>query len=377
MSNLQNRPPNALRTTKNMKAVVFSEQGGTEVLRWTDVPKPILDATDVLVKVEACAVNYLDIHARRNRPEIAEKLRRGDTPHILGSDIAGVVVEVGGSVQKHRDGHRERKGSPTAGDRVVLAPCIPCKACNDCHRGAENLCATQRLIGFQTNGGYAEYVKAPAQNAIRMPDALSFVNAAALPIAYLTAWHMLMTRAQLRPGEDILILGAGGSVGSAGLQIAKLAGARIFATASTAQKCERARELGADVIIQYTARDFSEVVLEETDGRGVDVVLEHIGAATWRQSIASLAKNGRLVSCGVTTGNLGEIDIRKMYQKELTLMGSALGTVAELRTLIRLAGQGKLEPIIDSVLPMPRASEAHTLLENRQNFGKVCLVPEL
>ena len=368
MSNHQNCPPDALRTTKNMKAVVFSEQGGTEVLRWTDVPKPTLDATDILVKVEACAVNYLDIHARRNRPEIAEKLRRGDTPHILGSDIAGVVVENKGNTTS---------AEVSIGTRVVLAPCIPCKSCSDCHRGAENLCATQQLIGFQTNGGYAEYVKAPAQNAIRMPDALSFVNAAAMPIAYLTAWHMLMTRARLRPGEDILILGAGGSVGSAGLQIAKLAGARIFATASTAEKCERARELGADVAIHYTERDFSEAVIEETDGRGVDVVLEHVGAATWGQSIASLAKNGRLVSCGVTTGNIGEIDIRKMYQKELTLMGSALGTVAELRTLIHLAGQGKLEPIIDRVLPLSRASEAHTLLENRQNFGKVCLVPEL
>ena len=362
----QDGPPTGAEDERIMKAVVFSEQGGPEVLRWTDVPKPPLDATDVLVKVEACAVNYLDIHARRNRPEIAEKLRRGDTPHILGSDVAGVVVE-----------HRDQEVSPTAGSRVILAPCIPCEVCSDCHRGAENLCATQQLIGFQTNGGYAEYVKAPAQNAMPIPDSLSFVNAAAMPIAYLTAWHMLMTRAQLRPGEDILILGAGGSVGSAGLQIAKLAGARIFATASTAEKCARARELGADVAIHYTERDFSEAVLEETDGRGVDVVLEHVGAATWRQSIASLAKNGRLVSCGVTTGNIGEIDIRKMYQKELTLMGSALGTRAELRTLIHLAGQGKLEPIIDSVLPLRRASEAHTLLENRQNFGKVCLVPEL
>lgn len=358
-----------------MKAVVFSEQGGTDVLQWTDVPKPTLAATDILVKVEACAVNYLDIHARRNRPEIAEKLQRGDTPHILGSDIAGVVVEVGRDLTLPIDARSTRAAEVSIGDRVVLAPCIPCKTCSDCYRGAENLCATQQLIGFQTNGGYAEYVKAPAQNAIRVPDALSFVDAAAMPIAYLTAWHMLMSRAQLRPGEDILILGAGGSVGSAGLQIAKFAGARVFATASTPQKCARARELGADVAINYTERDFSEAVLAETAGRGVDVVLEHIGAATWGQSIASLAKNGRLVSCGVTTGNIGEIDIRKMYQKELTLMGSALGTVAELRMLIRLAGQGKLVPIIDSVLPLKCAGEAHTLLESRQNFGKVCLVP--
>ena len=264
----------------------------------------------------------------------------------------------------------------SVGARVVLAPCIPCSRCGDCARGAENLCETQELLGFQVNGGYAEYVKVPAQNAIPMPDALSFIDAAAMPIAYLTAWHMLLTRARLRPGEDILILGAGGSVGSAGLQIAKLAGARVFATASTPQKCELARKHGAEVTINYTETDFSHAVLEETNGRGVDVVLEHIGAATWQQSIASLSKNGRLVTCGVTTGNIAEIDIRKMYQKEITVMGSALGTMSELQTVTRLAGQGKLSPIIDSVLPLSSAHEAHTRLENRQNFGKICLVPD-
>ena len=346
-----------------MKAVVFSEQGSTEVLRYTDAPKPTLDTDEVLVKVKACAVNYLDLHARRNRPEIAAKLSRGDTPHILGSDIAGTIAEVG-----------DIGCGVAVGTRVVLAPCIPCGVCSDCHSDAENLCDTQELIGFQTNGGYAEYVKVPAQNAIRIPDTLSFINAAAMPIAYLTAWHMLMTRAQLRPGEAVLILGVGGGVGSAGLQIAKLTGARVFATASSDEKRARARQMGADITINYKDIDFSDIVLEATDGRGVDVVLEHVGAATWEQSIASLAKNGRLVSCGVTTGNIGTINIRKLYQKQLTVMGSALGTVTELRTLVQLAAQGKLEPIIDRTLPLHRAGEAHSLLENRQNFGKVVLV---
>ena len=271
-----------------MKAIVFSEQGGTEVLRYTDVPKPTLGTNEVLVNVEACAVNYLDLHARRDRPEIAAKLSRGDTPHILGSDIAGTIAEVG-----------DMGCSVAVGDRVVLAPCIPCGVCRDCHRGAENLCDTQELIGFQTNGGYAEYVKVPAQNAIQIPDTLSFINAAAMPIAYLTAWHMLMTRAQLRPADDVLILGVGGGVGSAGLQIAKLTGARVFATASSDEKLARAREMGADITINYKDIDFSEVVLDATDGRGVDVVLEHVGAATWEQSIASLAKKwkARLLWC--------------------------------------------------------------------------------
>ncbi len=349
-----------------MKAIVFSEQGGVDVLQYIDVPKPTLDANEVLVKVEACAVNYLDLHARRNRPEIAEKFQQGEIPHILGSDIAGIIVEIGDAVR-----------SAAVGDRVVLAPCIPCGICNDCYRGAENLCDTQELIGFQTNGGYAEYVKAPAQNAIQLPETLSFLNAAAIPIAYLTAWHMLITRAQLRPEDDVLILGVGGGVGSAGLQIAKLTGARVFATASSEEKLERARQIGADVTINYKNIDFSEVVLDVTNGRGVDVVLEHVGAATWDQSIASLAKNGRLVSCGVTTGNIGTINIRKLYQKQLTVMGSALGTVTELRTLVHLAGQGKLEPIIDRALPLQCAGEAHLLLENRQNFGKICLCPNL
>ena len=348
-----------------MKAIVFSEQGSVDVLQYTDVPKPTLDANEVLIKVKACAVNYLDLHARRDRPEIEAKLRRGDTPHILGSDIAGTIAEIGAAAR-----------GVALGDRVVLAPCIPCGICSDCHRGAENLCDTQELIGFQTNGGYAEYVKAPAQNAIQIPKTLSFVNAAAMPIAYLTAWHMLMTRAQLRPEDDVLILGVGGGVGSAGLQIAKLTGARVFATASSDEKLERAQQMGADVTINYKDTDFSEIVLDVTDGRGVDVVLEHVGATTWEQSIASLAKNGRLVSCGVTTGNIGTINIRKMYQKELTVMGSALGTVTELRTLIHLAGQGKLEPIIDRFLPLEYAREAHLLLENRQNFGKICLRPK-
>ena len=349
-----------------MKAVAFSEQGTANVLQYTDVRKPRLEAHEVLIKVEACAVNYLDTHARRNRPEIAEKLHRGDTPHILGSDIAGTIAEIGTAAR-----------GVAVGDRVVLAPCIPCGICSDCQHGAENLCDTQKLIGFQTNGGYAEYVQAPAQNAIQMPDALSFVSAAAIPIAYLTAWHMLITRAQLRPQDDILILGVGGGVGSAGLQIAKLTGARVFATASSDAKLERARHNGADITINYKDRDFSEVVLDITEGHGVDVVLEHVGAATWEQSLASLAKNGRLVSCGVTTGNIGAINIRKMYQRQLTLMGSALGTVTELRTLIQLAGHGKLEPIIDRVLPLHEAREAHLLLENRQNFGKICLCPTI
>lgn len=347
-----------------MKAIAFTEQGDIDALKYQDVPLPTLSPDEILVKVKSCAVNYLDVHARRDRPEIKQKLEETKTPHILGSDIAGEIAEIYGE-------HPEL----TIGDRILLAPCIPCGVCPDCINGYENLCDSQQLLGFQTDGGYAEFIKAPAKNAIQIADTLSFVEASALPIAYLTAWHMLITRAQLRAGEDVLILGAGGSVGSAGLQIAKLVGARIFATASTDEKLAHAKQFGADITINYAEVDFSEVVLEETMGRGVDVVLEHVGAATWDKSIGSLAKNGRLVSCGVTTGNIGEINIRKMYQKQLTIMGSALGTVTELRTLVRLAEQRRLIPIIDRTLPLQQAAEAHQLLESRKNFGKVCLIP--
>lgn len=348
-----------------MKAITFNEQGEVDVLQYEEIHDPVIGPNEILVKVNACSVNYLDIHARRDRPEIKQKLEETGKPHILGSDIAGEIADITGN-------HPYLE----IGDRILLAPCIPCGVCSDCLGGYENLCDNQELLGFQTNGGYAEYVKAPAKNAIPIADTLSFIEASALPIAYLTAWHMLITRAQLRAGDDILILGSGGSVGSAGLQIAKLVGARIFATASTDEKLKRAKQHGADVTINYKDVDFSEVILEKTNGRGVDVVLEHVGAATWEQSISSLAKNGRLVSCGVTTGNIGEINIRKMYQKQLTLMGSALGTPSELRTLVSLAEQRKLIPIIDSTLPLKQAEEAHQLLESRKNFGKVCLIPE-
>ncbi len=347
-----------------MKAIAFSKQGGIEVLQYQGVDIPTLNPNEILVKVKSCSVNYLDIHARRDRPEIKQKLDETSKPHILGSDIAGEIVEISGI-------HPQL----SIGDRVLLAPCIPCGVCNDCINGYENLCVTQQLLGFQTDGGYAELVKAPIKNAIQIADTLSYVDASALPIAYLTAWHMLMTRAQLKAGEDVLILGAGGSVGSAGLQIAKLVGARIFATASTDAKLSQAKEYGADFTINYKDVDFSEVILELTNGRGVDVVLEHVGATTWEQSISSLAKNGRLVSCGVTTGNIGEINIRKMYQKQLTIMGSALGTQTELRTLVHLAEQKRIIPIIDRSLPLKQAAEAHQLLESRKNFGKVCLIP--
>lgn len=343
-----------------MKAVVFHEQGGIDKLLYEDVPVPVIAPSEVLVEVKACAVNYLDISARRDRPEVQP------FPHILGSDIAGDVVEVGSDV---------RNGA--VGDRVVLFPCISCGECRDCLNGDENMCDFQEILGFQTNGGYAEYVKAPAKNVIPISSELAYSHASAIPTAYLTAWHMLISRAKLRPGESVLILSAGGGVGSAALQISKLCGATVIATASTDEKLERARQMGADFTINYTQNDFSKTALETTNNRGVDIVFEHVGSATWEASVASLAKNGRLVTCGVTTGNIAPINIRKIYQRQLTILGSALGSTSELCTIIRLAEGGKLSPIVDRVLPLQAAAEAHRALENRENFGKICLCPNV
>ena len=343
-----------------MKAVVFHEQGGIDKLLYEDVPVPVIAPSEVLVEVKACAVNHLDISARRDRPEVQP------FPHILGSDIAGDAVEVGANVR-----------NVAVGDRVVLSPCISCGECSDCLNGDENMCDFQEILGFQTNGGYAEYVKAPAKNVIPFSTELAYSAASAIPTAYLTAWHMLISRAQLRPGESVLILSAGSGVGSAALQISKFCGATVIATASTNEKLERARQMGADFTINYTQTDFSKAARETTDNRGVDIVFEHVGSATWEESVASLAKNGRLVTCGVTTGNIARINIRKIYQRQLTILGSALGSISELRTIIRLAEEDKLSPIVDRVLPLPAAAEAHRVLENRENFGKICLCPNI
>ena len=341
-----------------MKAIIFHEQGGVEKLRYEDSPAPQISPNEVLVQVRACAVNRLDIRARQDRPEVEPM------PHILGSDVAGDVAAVGSEVS-----------CITVGQRVVISPCINCGQCADCINGDESLCDYQKILGFQTNGGYAELVKVPAQNILPLPDGVSYTDAAAVPIAFLTAWHMLITRAKLCAGEDVLILAVGGGVGSAALQIAKLAGARVFGTASTEAKLSKAQEFGADFTINYRERDFSDAVKELTNGRGVDVVFEHIGADTFEQSINSLAKNGRLVTCGVTSGNLTTINIRYIYQKQLAILGSALGNKSELLTVLKLVEQGQLKPIIDRILPLQEAAVAHQLMEDKQNFGKLILTP--
>jgi NADPH:quinone reductase-like Zn-dependent oxidoreductase len=344
---------------RRMKAIIFSEHGGPEVLRYIDVPKPSIRATEVLIRVRACALNHLDLWVRRGLPGVAIPM-----PHIPGSDIAGEVVEVGELVTRVQ-----------VGQKVLLAPGVSCGQCQQCLAGNDNFCRRYTLLGYLVDGGCAEFVKAPEANAIPIPGALSFEQAAAIPLVFLTAWHMLVTRAHLQPGEDVLVLGGGSGVGSAAIQIARVMGARVMATVGTEEKKKKARELGADVVINHSEQDIAEEVKRVTGRRGVDVVFEHVGTATWEKSVASLAPGGRLVTCGATTGYEAKLDLRYLFTRQLTLLGSFMGSKAELYSVLKLVSEGKLHPVIDRTMPLAQCAEAHTRLEKREQFGKIVLIP--
>jgi NADPH:quinone reductase-like Zn-dependent oxidoreductase len=340
-----------------MKAVAINHHGGPEVLHQVELPDTEIAANEVLIRVRAVALNHLDLWVRRGLPGLKLTF-----PHVLGSDIAGEVARVGSLVSDIR-----------AGERVLLAPGLSCGHCQACAAGADNRCREYTLFGYRVDGGCAEYVKAPPANVIPIPATMKFEEAAAIPVVFLTAWHMLITRAVLQPGEDVLILAAGSGVGTAGIQIAKLAGARVIATAGSDAKLAKARELGADEIINHSRQDILEEVKRLTGKRGVDVVFEHVGEATWEKSVLSLAQNGRLVTCGATTGFNGKFDLRFLFTRNLSLLGSFMGSRSELFTVLKLVSEGKLKPIIDRVLPLAECRKAHELLENREQFGKIVL----
>jgi NADPH:quinone reductase-like Zn-dependent oxidoreductase len=340
-----------------MKAITISEHGGPDVLRYTDMPEPRIDAHEVLIRVHACALNHLDLWIRRGLPGRSISL-----PHIPGSDISGEVAKVGESVSNVH-----------VGDKVLLAPGISCGQCAQCIAGRDNFCKDYTLLGSGVPGGYAEFVKAPAVNVIPIPGNLTFEEAAAIPLVFLTAWHMLFGRAQLRPSEEVLVIAAGSGVGSAAIQIAKAAGARVIATVGSAPKIERAKDLGADEILLHTGVEYAREVKRLTNGRGVDVVFEHVGAATWEQSIYSLAVGGRLVTCGATTGFESKTNIAYIFARQLSILGSFMGFKSELFSVLELFKRGLLKPVIDCVMPLERAAEAHKRLENREQFGKVVL----
>ena len=340
-----------------MKAIVYSEHGGPEVLRYTDAPDPVIGADEVLIRVRACALNHLDLWLRKGIPGVSIPL-----PHIPGSDIAGEVAQVGQKVTNVK-----------VGARVMLQPGISCGQCAKCLAGDDNLCRSYTLFGQMVDGGCAEYVKSPAVNVVPIPEKISFEEAAAFPLVSLTAWHMLITCAQLKPAETVLVLAAGSGVGSAAIQIAKSAGTRVIATAGSDEKLAKAKELGADELINHSKQEISAEVKKLTDRRGVDVVFEHVGQATWEQSIRSLTPGGRLVTCGATSGYLGTLDIRYLFTRQLSILGSFMGSKAELFSALELLRRGLLKPVIDVVLPLTDCAKAHERLEHREQFGKIVL----
>jgi len=342
-----------------MRAVRFHEHGGLEVLKYEEAPEPKIEANEVLVKVKACALNHLDLWLRQGVSDWNLPL-----PHILGSDISGEVAEVGSDVKGVK-----------AGERVLLCPGISCGKCEMCFRGLDSACRSYTLFGVFVDGGYAEYVKSPEVNVIPIPADLSFDEAAAVPLVFLTAWHMLFTRAQLKAGEDVLVIGAGSGVGSAAIQIAKSVGARVIAAAGADWKLEKARALGADEVINHSRQAIAEEVRRWTGKRGVDVIVEHVGAAVWEACFNSLATYGRLVTCGVTSGGEVKLNVQGLFGRQRTILGSFMGGKAELLEALKLIGQRKLSAVIDSDFPLQEAAPAQRKMESREFFGKILLHP--
>ncbi len=340
-----------------MKAVVFHQHGAPDVLKYTEAPHPAIRPSEVLVRVKACALNHLDLWVRRGIPGVPIPL-----PHILGSDISGEIAQIGADVTTVR-----------AGQKVVLIPGVTCGKCPACISGQDNRCRQFTNLGYMIDGGYAEFVRAPDVNCLPYPENLSFEEAASIPLVFQTAWHMLLARAELQPGEDVLILGAGSGVGSAAIQIAKFFGARVIATAGSDEKLAKAKDLGADHLINHKTQKIREEVRRITNKRGVDVVFEHVGVATWDDSLASLAPSGRLVTCGATTGYDAKVDLRFLFSRQLSLLGSYMGTKSELHSVMRLVASGRFKPVVDRVFPLAEAAAAHAYLEASSQFGKVVL----
>ena len=342
-----------------MKAVRIHEFGAPEVLRYEDVPDPQLRKDQVLVRVKACGMNHLDLWIRQGMPKVKT------LPHILGSDNSGEVVEVG-----------ELCWRVKPGQRVLMAPGLSCRQCEYCVSGLDNQCRQYTLFGNGVSGGNREFMTAPEYAVIPIPDSLSFEDAAAAPLVFLTAWHMLFGRAGLQAGDDVLVLAASSGVGTAAVQIAKMFQCRVIATAGGEAKLAKAKALGADYVIDHYTQDISAEVKKITEKRGVDVAFEHVGAATWQKSVESLAANGRVVTCGITTGYDVKLDLRPLFTKQQGLLGSFMGTLGELHRVLKFVFRGTLKPVIDRVYPMSEIAEAHRHLENKEQFGKVVLLPE-
>lgn len=341
-----------------MKAVRIHEFGGPEVLRYEDVPDPKPRKDQVLVRVTAVALNHLDLWVRKGLPGV--KL-----PHIPGSDIAGEVVEVGEYVRGVKPGQR-----------VLVAPMHFCNHCAQCVAGRQNMCREFTVLGNAVDGGDCELIALPEVNIIPIPETLDLVQAASVPLVFVTAFHMLTGRASVRPGNTVLVLGANSGVGIAAIQVAKLFQATVITTAGTEQKMAKARELGADHVINHYKQSVSEEVRKITHREGVDIVVEHVGPATWEHSLKSLKPGGTLVTCGATTGPQVGIDLRFVFSRQLSILGSYMGTMSELNEVVKHVFSGKLKPVVDRVFPLKDIRAAHEYMENSEMFGKIVLTTE-
>jgi NADPH:quinone reductase-like Zn-dependent oxidoreductase len=340
-----------------MKAVRIHEFGGPEVLRYEDLPDAKPRKDQVMVRVRACSLNHLDIWVRKGLPGV-------NLPHILGSDIAGEIVEVGEYVAGFK-----------AGQRVLLAPMLFCNHCTKCVAGLQNQCREFAVLGNGVDGGNCELVLVPAVNVIPIPESLEFDQAASVPLVFLTAWHMLVRRAGIRPGQTVLVLGGGSGVGIAAIQIAKLFHARVITTAGDAAKLEKARTLGADYGINHYRQKISEEVRKITSKAGVDIVVEHVGTATWEESMKSLKAGGTIVTCGATTGFDAKFDLRFLFARQLSFLGSYMGTMGDLYDVLGHVFAGRLKPVVDRAFPLQETRAAHEYMESSQMFGKIVLNP--
>lgn len=335
-----------------MKAVFFEKTGGVEVLKHGEMPTPEPKAGEALVRVRACAINNLDLQQRQGKIE-------GPMPHISGSDVAGVIEKIKG------------ESSLRVGDEVVINPAIPCGVCPPCKNGLA--CELVIILGYKTNGGYAEYVSVPTGQLYPKPKNLTFPEAAAFPLTFLTAYHMLVSRANLQKDETVFIWGASGGLGSAGMQIAKYLGAKIIAAAKSEEDARRLKQNGANETVVYTKRDVENSVRKLTNERGVDVVFESVGAKTWNTSLMMLRPYGRVVIAGTTSGDMGTQDLSEVYYRQLTILGARMGTKADFENVVELFANGKLKPVVDKVFALKDAAEAQTRIAEGKHLGKIML----
>ncbi|WP_038045587.1 zinc-binding dehydrogenase [Thermus caliditerrae] len=340
-----------------MKAVVMEARGGPEVLKAMEVPTPEPGPKEVRIRVKAAALNHLDVWVRKG--VASPKL---PLPHVLGADASGVVDAVGPGVTAF-----------APGDEVVVNPGLSCGHCERCLAGEDNLCAKYEILGEHRWGAYGEYLVVPEVNLLRKPPNLSFVEAAAIPLTFLTAWQMVVDKLGVRPGEDVLVMAAGSGVSVAAIQIAKLFGARVIATAGSEDKLRRAKELGADETVNYTHPDWYKEVRRLTGGKGADKVVDHTGALYFEGVIRATANGGKIAIAGASSGYEGTLPFAHVFFRQISILGSTMGSKSRLFPILRFVEQGRLKPVVGQVLPLEAAAEGHRLLEERRVFGKVVL----